>query len=61
MRLSVNVIAGSPSRYYRAGEEIDDSQVPETLRKFELRDDDEGDTRKPPKMHAEKLSKRSSR
>ncbi len=33
MRLSVNVITGSPSRYYKAGEEIPDEQVPAILRK----------------------------
>jgi hypothetical protein len=67
VRLSVNVITGSPSRYYRAGEEIpDDAQIPETLRKFELRDDAEGGARKPSTLarspkHAAKLRKQSSR
>jgi hypothetical protein len=31
MRLAVNIIAGSPSRYFRAGEEVPDGAVPPDL------------------------------
>ena len=59
MKLSVNVITGSPSRYYRAGEEVPDSQISDAMRKYAIRairddsgarPDDPGARSKPPPL-----------